>query len=119
MLAVSIGNVHGRAPQNASLDLVRLDQIHAAVDVPLVLHGASGIPPDQVSEAVTRGVAKINVGSGIQRAYAVGLTAALTGTSATASASDAARALHSGRQAVADYARDLLTAPHIAGDVVD
>jgi ketose-bisphosphate aldolase len=119
MLAVSIGNVHGRAPRNASLDLERLDLIRAAVDVPLVLHGASGIPPDQVMEAVKRGIAKINVGSGIQRAYAVGLAEELAASTATPSAGDAARALHSGRRAVGDYARDLLSAPHIAGGAID
>ena len=119
MLAVSIGNVHGRAPQNARLDLARLDQVRAAVDVPLVLHGASGISPEQVSDAVTRGIAKINVGSGVQRAYAAGLTEGLAAASAPASAGDAARALHNGRQAVADYAHTLLAAPHIASGIVD
>lgn len=121
-LAVSIGNVHGRAPQGARLDLGRLDQVRAAVDVPLVLHGASGIPPDQVGEAVARGIAKINVGSGVQRAFAVGLAQGLaesTRTPAGVSAADAAQALHSGRQAVADFACALLAAPHIADALVD
>lgn len=121
MLAVSIGNVHGRAPRGARLDLTRLERIRAAVDVPLVLHGASGIPPDQVSEAVARGIAKINVGSGVQRAFAAGLMRGLTDSTSsptTVGAADAAQALHSGRQAVAEFARDLLAAPHIADAVV-
>lgn len=45
------------------LDLARLDEINAATDVPLVLHGGSGIPDDQLHEAFRRGINKFNVGT--------------------------------------------------------
>jgi fructose/tagatose bisphosphate aldolase len=71
---------------------------------------------------VARGIAKINVGSGVQRAFAVGLAQGLAESPrspAGVSAADAAQALHSGRQAVADFACALLAAPHIADALVD
>jgi ketose-bisphosphate aldolase len=60
-LAVSIGNVHGRYRQPPSLDWERLDRIRAAVPVPLTLHGASGIPGNDIRQAVLAGIVKINV----------------------------------------------------------
>ncbi|MFR5586116.1 MAG: class II fructose-bisphosphate aldolase [[Clostridium] scindens] len=48
-LAISIGNAHGEYKDTPNLDIARLEEIHAAVNVPLVLHGGSGIPDDQYS----------------------------------------------------------------------
>jgi tagatose 1,6-diphosphate aldolase GatY/KbaY len=70
-LAVSIGNVHGTYASEPRLDWERLDAIRAAVDVPLSLHGASGLPEGDVRRAVTAGVAKVNVNTEIrQRTFA-------------------------------------------------
>ena len=60
-LAVCIGNVHGRYPREPNLDFSRLALIAELVDVPLVLHGASGLPDGMVQEAVARGIVKLNV----------------------------------------------------------
>jgi ketose-bisphosphate aldolase len=60
-LAVSIGNVHGRYAAPPSLDWRRLERIRELVDVPLSLHGASGLPDDAVRRAVAAGVCKVNV----------------------------------------------------------
>ena len=62
-LAVAIGNAHGDYLQTPRLDLQRLDEIDAATDTPLVLHGGSGIPEDQLAEAFRRGINKFNVGT--------------------------------------------------------
>lgn len=62
-LAVAIGNSHGNYVCQPHLDIRRLDEINRAVDVPLVLHGGSGIPPEQVVESVRHGIAKVNVGT--------------------------------------------------------
>lgn len=62
-LAVSIGNAHGEYRDTPHLDLSRLDAIAAAVEVPLVLHGGSGIPDDQLLEAFSRGIHKFNLGT--------------------------------------------------------
>jgi tagatose 1,6-diphosphate aldolase GatY/KbaY len=66
-LAVSIGNVHGTYASPPDLDWARLDAIRAAVDVPLSLHGASGLPADDVRRAVVAGVAKVNVNAELRR----------------------------------------------------
>jgi len=68
-LAVSIGNVHGRYAAPPRLDWERLARIRAAVDVPLSLHGASGLPDDDVRRAVALGVAKVNVNAELRERY--------------------------------------------------
>lgn len=62
-LAVAIGSAHGVYKTAPKLDLDRLSQINAATDVPLVLHGGSGIPDDQLREAFRLGINKFNVGT--------------------------------------------------------
>lgn len=68
-LAVAIGNAHGDYLQTPKLDLGRLDAIRAATDTPLVLHGGSGIPDDQLAEAFRRGINKFNYGTDVKRCY--------------------------------------------------
>jgi Fructose/tagatose bisphosphate aldolase len=60
-LAVSIGTAHGIYVSTPTLHQERLSEIRAASDVPLVLHGGSGTPEDQVREAIRRGITKINI----------------------------------------------------------
>jgi tagatose 1,6-diphosphate aldolase GatY/KbaY len=67
-LAVAIGNVHGMGGGPVELDLELLARIAEAVDVPLVLHGASGLPEDEVRRAIELGVAKLNVNTELRRA---------------------------------------------------
>lgn len=67
-LAVAIGNAHGFYKGEPKLDFARLDEIRSRVDVPLVLHGASGIPDHQITEAVKRGICKINIDTEIRNA---------------------------------------------------
>lgn len=62
-LAVAIGNSHGNYVCEPHLDINRLDEINRSVKVPLVLHGGSGIPPEQVAESVKHGIAKVNIGT--------------------------------------------------------
>lgn len=64
-LAVSIGNAHGLYHGAPHLDFSRLEAISTAVDIPLVLHGCSGIPKDQLLQAIRLGVSKINVNTEI------------------------------------------------------
>jgi tagatose 1,6-diphosphate aldolase GatY/KbaY len=77
MLAVCIGNVHGRYPGEPRLDFERLAAIRQAVAVPLVLHGASGLPTQQISQAITLGVSKFNVNTEVREAYLDALKLAL------------------------------------------
>jgi tagatose 1,6-diphosphate aldolase GatY/KbaY len=76
-LAVSIGNVHGAYAQPPRLDWERLERIRKRVDVPLSLHGASGLPDADVRRAVSLGVCKVNVNAEIRARYLQELAARL------------------------------------------
>jgi len=69
LLAVSIGNVHILSQGRQGLDLARLDAIRCRVSVPLALHGGTGIEPESLREAVARGVAKVNYGTGLKQSW--------------------------------------------------
>jgi fructose/tagatose bisphosphate aldolase len=60
-LDVSVGNVHGAYAQPPQLNWARLEAVRAATPVPLALHGASGIPDEDLRQAIPIGVAKVNV----------------------------------------------------------
>lgn len=62
-MAVAFGSCHGMYKATPNLDLERLDEIRQATDIPLVLHGGSGIPADQLKSAFKRGINKFNVGT--------------------------------------------------------
>ena len=62
-VAVAIGTAHGFYKKTPKLDLERLRAINAATDTPLVLHGGSGVPNDQLEKAFTMGINKFNVGT--------------------------------------------------------
>lgn len=71
-LAAGIGNIHGKYPENwAGLDFDALGAISDATGgIPLVLHGGSGIPLEQVQKAISLGVSKINVNTECQQVFA-------------------------------------------------
>jgi len=87
-LAVSVGNVHLLERGAAKIDLDLLGEIHRRVGVPLVIHGGTGFPPEAVPGAISRGVAKFNVGTVLKRSFLDGLAAALAAASTTASPHD-------------------------------
>ncbi|WP_300350834.1 class II fructose-1,6-bisphosphate aldolase, partial [Clostridium sp.] len=72
MLAAGIGNIHGKYPANwAGLNFEALANIKAATgDMPLVLHGGTGIPSDMIEKAISLGVSKINVNTECQLSFA-------------------------------------------------
>ncbi len=72
-LAVSIGTAHGVYKTTPELKFDRLTEIKQAVKKPIVLHGGSGVPDDQVVEAVKRGVAKINVDTELRQGFIKGV----------------------------------------------
>lgn len=71
-LAAGIGNIHGKYPENwKGLSFETLDAIQKLTgDMPLVLHGGTGIPADMIKKAITLGVAKINVNTECQLSFA-------------------------------------------------
>ena len=76
-LSVAIGNVHGaisgaakdQKKVEARLHIEHLQALRAATNVPMVLHGGSGIQPSYLLEAIRNGVAKLNIGTEIRQAY--------------------------------------------------
>jgi fructose-bisphosphate aldolase class II len=72
MLAAGIGNIHGKYPENwGGLRFDVLDAIQQLTgDMPLVLHGGTGIPDDMIKEAISLGVSKINVNTECQLVFA-------------------------------------------------
>ncbi|WP_337896132.1 class II fructose-1,6-bisphosphate aldolase [Mesomycoplasma ovipneumoniae] len=74
-LAAGIGNIHGVYPSSwKSLDFDVLDKISEKTQLPLVLHGGSGLPKDQIQKAIKLGIAKINVNTELQQANAAAVT---------------------------------------------
>lgn len=69
-LAIAIGTAHGMYKGEPKLDFERLSQIEAIVDVPLVLHGASGVPDASIKEAIKRGIAKVNIATELKNPMA-------------------------------------------------
>ena len=72
MLAAGIGNIHGKYPENwQGLSFETLDAIQAKTgEMPLVLHGGTGIPEDMIKKAISLGVSKINVNTECQLSFA-------------------------------------------------
>lgn len=77
-LAVLIGNAHGHYKKPPKLDIERVKAIREATGgIPLVLHGGSGIPDDQVKAAINAGIRKMNIGTDVCCAFAEGAKAEL------------------------------------------
>lgn len=69
VLAVTIGNVHGEYKSPPKLDFDRLAKIRSLIDIPLVLHGASGLPDWMIERSIQLGVCKFNVNTEVRQAY--------------------------------------------------
>ena len=72
-LAVAIGTAHGLYKGEPKLEQERLSNIRQVVSVPLVLHGASGVPDEAVREAIRRGICKVNYATELRIAYSNGI----------------------------------------------
>lgn len=68
-LAVAIGNAHGFYTEQPVLNFALLDQIREQAQIPLVLHGGTGIPEEDVRDGIRRGIAKVNIGTEIRCNY--------------------------------------------------
>jgi fructose-bisphosphate aldolase, class II len=76
-LAVACGSVHAMRAAEAELDIERIKAIHAAIDIPLVLHGSSGVKEESEVEAIKHGISKINVATMLNQAFTRALREAL------------------------------------------
>lgn len=104
-LAVAVGSSHAMRTRDAALDEDLIGALHAAVPVPLVLHGASGVPDDGLARAVSRGIAKVNVGTQLNKAFT---TAVRRYLAANPDAVDPRKYLAEARRCVADEVSRLL-----------
>ncbi|HVU70088.1 MAG TPA: class II fructose-bisphosphate aldolase [Ktedonobacteraceae bacterium] len=68
-LAVSIGNIHGIYQHPPALDWERLSRLRQAIPLPLSLHGASGLPDEDLRQAISLGIAKVNVNTELRASY--------------------------------------------------
>nr|WP_320415637.1 class II fructose-1,6-bisphosphate aldolase [Candidatus Contubernalis alkalaceticus] len=69
-LAIAIGTAHGPYKGEPKLDFDRLEEIKKRVTIPLVLHGASGVPNESICRAIELGICKINIDTDIRQAFA-------------------------------------------------
>lgn len=94
-LAVAIGSTHAMTTRTATLDHGLLKRLAAALDVPLVLHGSSGVPDGELAAAVAGGIAKVNVGTALN----IAMTGAIRGfLAAHPEAVDSRKYLSEGRR---------------------
>lgn len=101
-LAVAVGSSHAMRDRSAVLDLDLVARLHAAVPVPLVLHGSSGVPGELLAAAVSRGMVKINIGTLLNIAF----TEALRPLLADATVVDPRAYLRPARSAIAQAVAD-------------
>lgn len=78
-LAVAVGSSHAMTSRDAALDHDLITAIAAAVTVPLVLHGSSGVPDEELARAVKSGMVKINIGTALNIAFTGAVRAHLDG----------------------------------------
>jgi fructose-bisphosphate aldolase class II len=73
-LAVAIGTVHGMQKKNAKVNFQRLEEIHNRLpEIPLVLHGSSGVPKEDIQKAIQLGMRKVNIATELKMAMASGI----------------------------------------------
>ena len=89
LFAVAIGNAHGFYKGEPHIDFERLNKIRQKVSVPLVLHGASGIPDESIRKAITLGISKINIDTELRFAFMQGIEKYLNANPGTAAAREA------------------------------
>ncbi|MEU9433162.1 class II fructose-bisphosphate aldolase [Streptomyces sp. NPDC048252] len=105
-LAVAIGSIHAMTTRTAVLDHGLLDRLRTALDVPLVLHGSSGVPDRELTAAVTGGIAKVNIGTALNQAMTGAIREHLD---AHPDAVDARTYLSAGREAMARTVERIVT----------
>lgn len=102
-LAVAIGTAHGVYKGVPKLDKERLAQIHEVVSIPLVLHGTSGVPDQDVRDCIARGICKVNYATDLRIAFTAGVNEVLKAAPDTI---DPKKYCAAGREKVKAYAMD-------------
>ena len=103
--AVAIGTAHGVYKGEPKLDLDRLSAVRERVSIPLVLHGTSGVPEEQVRECIRRGICKVNYATDLRIAFTAAVRKVLA---EQPEAYDPKKYLAAGRSAVENRVRELI-----------
>lgn len=98
-LAVAVGSSHAMTTRTADVDLALVTRLAEAVEVPLVLHGSSGVPDATIAAAVGAGIRKVNIGTALNVAFTGAVRQALEADAAT---TDPRRYLRPAREAMAE-----------------
>jgi fructose-bisphosphate aldolase, class II len=104
-LAVAVGTSHAMLTRDATVDFGLVERLAAAVPVPLVLHGSSGVPDDDLRRAVVAGMTKVNIATQLNKSFTAAVRAFLD---ANPSVVDTRKYLGAGRDAVATEVTRLL-----------
>lgn len=102
-LAIALGSIHAGRSKTVTLNLERLREIRAVVDIPLVLHGSSGVVDEHVAQSIPLGIAKVNVATQLNQAFTHALRAKLE---ADANESDPRKYLAPARAAMTERVRE-------------
>lgn len=105
-LAVAVGSSHAMTERSAALDLDRIARLRAALDVPLVLHGSSGVPDASIVAAIAAGMTKINVSTHLNGFFTRAVREYLDANPAVV---DSRKYLRAGRDALVPEVARLLT----------
>ncbi|MDQ1691594.1 MAG: fructose-bisphosphate aldolase, class [Pseudonocardiales bacterium] len=105
-LAVAVGSSHAMTSRSAALDTDLISRLANVLDIPLVLHGSSGVPDDEIRRAISAGMVKVNVGTALNIAMTGAVRAALA---ADESLVDPRKYLAPARDAIAETVRVLST----------
>lgn len=111
-LAIALGSVHGLKDKSITLDLERLDAIRRCVDMPLVLHGSSGVNDEDIAQGIKRGLSKINIATQLNKAFTGAVRRVLD---ADGELVDPRKYLGAGRSAEVDVVRERLRFVGAAG----
>ncbi|GAA4014524.1 class II fructose-bisphosphate aldolase [Allokutzneria multivorans] len=104
-LAVAVGSSHAMLTRDASLDFELISRLRAAVAVPLVLHGSSGVPEEDLAKAIEHGMTKVNIATHLNKAFTSAVRSSLAANPSTV---DTRKYLGVAREAVASEAEKLL-----------
>jgi len=102
-LAVAIGTAHGQYKGEPRLDFARLEKIRALTNLPIVLHGSSGVPDEAITRAISLGVRKVNIDTNIREAFVWAMRKAMQDNPAEI---DPRKILGPGREAAVELIRE-------------
>jgi fructose-bisphosphate aldolase, class II len=114
-LAVAVGSSHAMLTRDAVLDFDLIRRLRAAVSVPLVLHGSSGVPDQALAAAVLAGLTKINIATQLNKVFTAAVRERLAADEAV---TDPRRYLAAGREAIAAEVSRLLSVLEVGHDDV-